>query len=293
MANLIRYQQSGSVRQDFLGMGRKAPRNILGGRSQPECKPGNKRCGGACVPAFRNGQKTLCKDEVELAQKRSLSGRAKQAGQLLAGVRAELRERLRPAKARKKASDDREIDAELKSMKRAMAQGRAQQARNWRSSGSDEDLEKGLVDVGKRRKARRNREYIEAELEFMKRGGYDRPGNLQTVSPAQSKPKGPNQKPSGGSGQGTPPKGLPRNYTPTADAKILGVSEADLKGMDRRGLRQLRRSLAAKYHPDKGGTQEQMQAVNAAFDNLTKFLRLDSAEMRLWVSVREGVERWG
>jgi len=51
--------------------------------------------------------------------------------------------------------------------------------------------------------------------------------------------------------------------------------------------------LAAKYHPDKGGTQEQMQAVNAAFDNLTKFLRLDSAEMRLWVSVREGVERWG
>lgn len=262
MTNLIRYQQDGeSIRQDFLGMGRKAPRNVLGGRSQPECKPGNKRCGGACVPAFRNGQKTLCKDEVELAQKRSVSGRVKQAGQMLAGVQAELRERLRPAKARKKASDDREIDAELKSMKRAMAQKRAQQARNWLSSGSDEELEKGLLDDAKRRKSQRRREYIEAELEFMKRGGYDRPRSSR--------------------------------YNYTADAKILGVSEADLKGMDQRGLRQLRRSLAAKYHPDKGGTQEQMQAVNAAFDNLSKFLRLDSAEMRLWVSVREGVERWG
>lgn len=317
MADPIVIRQGTSVvRQDFLGLGKKGPRNVLGGRSQPKCKPGNKRCGGACVPAFRNGQKTLCADEIELAQKRSLKGRAKQAAQLLTGVRAELSERLKDPKTRKKLKDDREIDAELKTMKRAMTGKRAQQARNWRSSGIDEELEGSLMDVGKRRKARRNREFIEAELEFMKRGGYgpgpksSTPGGTKTEPRTAQKPGSglpgggaasgkkaqPSAEPNATQGKkqwGTPPKGLPRNYTPESDASVLGLSASDLEGLDRKTLRGIRRKLAAKYHPDKGGSETQMQKVNAAFDNIAKFFRLDSAEMSLWLAVRGEVERWG
>lgn len=337
MANPIVVRQSTSVvRQDFLGLGKKGPRNVLGGRSEPKCKPGNKRCGGACVPAFRNGQKTLCADEIELAQKQSVKGRAKQAAQMLKGVRAELSERLKDPKTRKKLKDDREIDAELKAMKRQMTGKRAQQARNWRSSGIDEELEGSLLDVGKRRKARRNREFVEAELEFMKRGGYgpgpksSAPGGTKTetrpaLGPGSPKPStsggtkteprpalgsGPKLPGSGAAGGketpkakpkatqgkkqwGTPPKGLPRNYTPESDASVLGLSASDLEGLDRKALRGIRRKLAAKYHPDKGGSEAQMQKVNAAFDNIAKFFRLDSAELSLWLAVRGDVERWG
>ena len=293
------------VREDFLGMGRK-PRamNVLGKRSEPKCKPGNKRCGGACVPAIRNGTKTLCKDEIDLAQRQSPQGRIKQAKELLGGVRKELRERLQSPGARKKAKDDREIEAELRSMKRDMTGKRAQQSRDWRSSGRDQELEAGLHSVSAQRKARRNREYVEAELEFMKRGGYGpgpkstagsssksaaggtspNPGTRQTPPPGATKGAS-----SGGKQQWNPPppeSKLPRNYTPEDDAQLLGLSLEDLKKLDRKALRKVRREMAAKFHPDKGGTQADMSRVNNAFDNISKFFRMDSDTMDLWLQVR-------
>ncbi len=51
---------------------------------------------------------------------------------------------------------------------------------------------------------------------------------------------------------------------------IFGIDKKELDGLTRRSLTRIYRKLALRYHPDKGGTQEQFIEVNHAYESLIK-----------------------